>query len=102
MHVSWMHIYDAVYLISDIEKNWALKQKVAQSTTLIGYQADYAVDGIADIGINSATYSQTDTEDAPWWKVYLQHIMLVQEVAILNCGGELLIEVLSTISMRLI
>ena len=66
------------------EVNLALNRPATQSSTYPGCEAGKAVDGIDNDG-DLLSLSTTQTYDyAPWWKVRLEHPILVYRVEITN------------------
>ena len=75
--------------------NFALFRPAYQSSTLAGYEAIIAVDGIAE----GDACSHTDTNQYPsWWKVWMAYPIWVNHVEITNrqFSGEYMVETFST------
>lgn len=61
-----------------VSENVALRQTCTQSSTYGTGYAEYAVDGVRD------SYSHTNTQTDPWWRVDLMKVYRVNRVAITN------------------
>ncbi|XP_077083567.1 uncharacterized protein LOC143736761 [Siphateles boraxobius] len=65
-------------MVNGAEENVALRQTSTQSSTYGTSYAEYAVDGVRD------SFSDTNPETDPWWRVDLMKVYRVNRVAITN------------------